>query len=190
MYNYRNGLVLDEERVTVDDRTTDEKEIKDTSLNLDMILNYENYRKPQTQTIEREQTDFAADYQTESIADENYDIEDVTPSSTTMQFTENEDSEIYEEIRKGKKSEVEKSYRINTKGKVLIAVYALAVVTILALIFLNARMLRNLDGSIEKYNDTVTQLNEQTVRLSDRLDYVSSDEVIVQKAESFGMVSD
>ncbi|MBR1867562.1 MAG: hypothetical protein IJ800_03170 [Clostridia bacterium] len=186
MYNYRNGLAVDEEKITTVNRSGQENAERDTSLNLDMILNYENYRKPASAV----NNDVAIEKEYESVATEEYASEDLTPSSTTMQFTSVKDDEIYEEIRNGKKSEVEKKYKINTKGKMLIAVYAIAVVTILALIFLNARMLRNLDGSIEKYNDTVTQLNEQTVRLSDRLEYVSSDEVVVEKAESFGMVSE
>ena len=112
--------------------------------------------------------------------------ENITPSKTTMQFINMEKEDVYEEVKKTPKEDENKQYRINTKGKVLIAVYALAILTIFSLIILNARMLRHLDASIQTTTDRVQALNEETLALGDTLDYVKSDEVIISKAEGMG----
>ena len=182
MYNYRNGTVLDEKRTETLNSVKTNAE-KDTSLNFDMILNYEKYKKPSVMPEVREEAKNVC-AEEETVLNK----EDITPSSTTMQFSNLKDEEIYEGVKVKKIGEVDKRYKINTKGKLLIAVYAVAILTIFALILLNARMLHDLDGSIEKYNDTVTQLNEQNVRLENQLDAVSDNDAVIRKAEEFGMV--
>ena len=114
--------------------------------------------------------------------------EDLIPSSTTMQFESNEDNDIYEEVRPKNETDLQKKYKINTKGKVLIAVYALVIATILSLIVINSRMLRSLDNSISGYTGKITELTEQYTNVNAELDYVKSDEVIIEKAEAMGMV--
>lgn len=114
--------------------------------------------------------------------------EDLIPSSTTMQFESDEDNDIYEEVRPKNETDLQKKYKINTKGKVLIAVYALVIATILSLIVINSKMLRSLDNSISGYAGKITELTEQYTKLNAELDYVKSDEVIIEKAEAMGMV--
>lgn len=114
--------------------------------------------------------------------------EDLIPSSTTMQFESDEDNDIYEEVRPKNETDLQKKYKINTKGKVLIAVYALVIATILSLIVINSRMLRSLDNSISGYTGKITELTEQYTNVNAELDYVKSDEVIIEKAEAMGMV--
>lgn len=114
--------------------------------------------------------------------------ENLLPSSTTMQFESYEDNDIYEEVRPKNETDLQKKYKINTKGKVLIAVYALVVATILSLIVINSRMLKSLDNSISGYASKITELTEQYSKVNEELDYVKSDEVIAEKAEAFGMV--
>ena len=104
------------------------------------------------------------------------------------QFESNEDNDIYEEVRPKNETDLQKKYKINTKGKVLIAVYALVIVTILSLIVINSRMLRSLDNSISGYTGKITELTEQYTNVNAELDYVKSDEVIIEKAEAMGMV--
>ena len=108
--------------------------------------------------------------------------EDLIPSSTTMQFESNEDNDIYEEVRPKNETDLQKKYKINTKGKVLIAVYALVIATILSLIVINSRMLKSLDNSISGYTGKITELTEQYTNVNAELDYVKSDEVIIEKA--------
>ena len=114
--------------------------------------------------------------------------ENLMPSSTTMQFESDEDNDIYEEVRPKNETDLQKKYKINTKGKVLIAVYALVIATILSLIVINSRMLRSLDNSISGYTGKITELTEQYTNVNAELDYVKSDEVIIEKAEAMGMV--
>ena len=114
--------------------------------------------------------------------------EDLIPSSTTMQFESDEDNDIYEEVRPKNETDLQKKYKINTKGKVLIAVYALVIATILSLIVINSRMLRSLDNSISGYTGKITELTEQYTNVNAELDYVKSDEVIIEKAEAMGTV--
>ncbi len=114
--------------------------------------------------------------------------EDLMPSSTTMQFESYDDNDIYEEVRPKNETDLQKKYKINTKGKVLIAVYALVVATILSLIVINSRMLKSLDNSISGYSGKITELTEEYTKVNAELDYVKSDAVIIEKAEAFGMV--
>ena len=107
--------------------------------------------------------------------------EDLIPSSTTMQFESDEDNDIYEEVRPKNETDLQKKYKINTKGKVLIAVYALVIATILSLIVINSRMLKSLDNSISGYAGKITELTEQYTNVTAELDYVKSDEVIIEK---------
>lgn len=114
--------------------------------------------------------------------------ENLMPSSTTMQFESYEENDIYEEVRPRNETDLQKKYKINTKGKVLIAVYALVVATILSLIVINSRMLKSLDTSISGYANRVTELTQEYAKVTEELDYVKSDAVIAEKAENFGMV--
>ena len=186
--------------------------------NLDKILNYENYRKTSSEgsTITADRVTTKKVYAAPAvnfIPLDDYDVSmsaavreelatddvvreavyadetaDTMPSSTTMQFSKDEDAELYEEIKSKSKAREEKDYRINTRGKVLIAVYALVVVTIFSLILLNARMLKNLDSSIENYSAKVNALSGEYTRLSEELDVARANETIISKAEEMGMV--
>jgi len=117
--------------------------------------------------------------------------ENLRPTSTTEQFKAGEDNEIYSDIRQirevKKSNKIDKEYKINTKGKLLIAVYALVVVTIFSLIILNSRMLRNLDNSIDNYASQVTKLSEEYDVVVNELNHVMSDEEVIKKAIEMGM---
>lgn len=107
---------------------------------------------------------------------------DVTPSATTMQFTlENDD---YDEDQL---QAVQKSYKISPRGKIMIAVYTLVVATIIALIAMNAKVLKSMEENISEKENAIGSLVYQTEVLSAELEYVSSEEVISQKAIELGM---
>ncbi|MBR2384999.1 MAG: hypothetical protein IKA99_05295 [Clostridia bacterium] len=112
--------------------------------------------------------------------------EDIMPSSTTMQF-DKENAEVYEDLKLKNKNKVEKNYKINSKAKLLVAVYSLVVATILSLIVINSRMLKNLDNSIDNYSSQVTTLNQEYSAVMDELGNVMSDETIIEKAVEMGM---
>ncbi len=106
-----------------------------------------------------------------------------TPSITTMQFSVGEENfEAEDEIAE------QKSYRLSARGKIMITVYALVVATIIALIAMNAHVLRAMEQNIQDKEAAVEELKARAEQLSDELEYVSSNEVIEQKAVEMGMV--
>lgn len=119
--------------------------------------------KPSDQTM-RHGTDNVDDYATVKIVDKKH----------TAKM-----------IRQEKKNS---EYGLNLRGKILIGVYALVVTTIFALILINARMLRNIDSSIDTYNAQIETLNEEVIELSAKLQNLSSNETISEKAIKMGMV--
>lgn len=116
-----------------------------------------------------------------------YTTDDSAPSATTMQFVSNEVANPFEDYHK-KGEAVDKKYTINTKGKILIAVYALVVVTVFALIILNTRLLKSMNATSYAKEQQIAQLSEEVNELKSELNYVSSDEVIEEKAAEKGMI--
>ena len=117
---------------------------------------------------------------------------DLYPSPTTMQFVGNKDRRyIYEDFSDVEASvdeEDESAYKINTKGKVMIAVYALVVLTIFALIIMNTRLIKNMNESISEQEMRIETLMEENQALQAQYDFVSSDEEVLRKAAEMGMV--
>ena len=77
---------------------------------------------------------------------------------------------------------------INTKGKVMIAVYALVVLTIFALIIMNTRLIKNMNESISEQEMRIENLIEENQALQAQYEFVSSDEEVLRKAAEMGMV--
>ena len=115
------------------------------------------------------------------------------PTSTTMQFESSADNDVYEDLRvrntakEKKQIKTGKAYKFNTKAKLLVAVYALVVVTILSLIVINSNMLKNLDNSIDNYSSQVTELTQEYNMVQEELEIAKSDETIIEKALEMGM---
>ncbi len=170
MYNNVKTNVLEKENVR-------ERQYAKDATNLDKILDMQN----------ADDTKILGEKVREQAPVKEVD-ENLVPSSTTMQFESYDENDIYEEVRPKNETDLQKKYKINTKGKVLIAVYALVVATILSLIVINSRMLKSLDTSISGYANKVTELTEEYAKVTEELDFVKSDAVIVEKAEAFGMV--
>lgn len=105
---------------------------------------------------------------------------DESPSETTMQFSN--DDEFEDELVENKKG-----YKISSRGKVMITVYAIVIATIIALIAMNARVLKTMEQSIKESQAAVQSLQQQTYALEQELEYVSSEEVISSKAIEMGM---
>ncbi len=107
---------------------------------------------------------------------------DTNPSETTLQFTfDNADFEDEDEQQN------KSSYKISAKGKIMIVVYALVVATIIALIAVNASVLRSMQENIHAKEDAVIELKTQTQTLKEELEEVSSEETIIKKAMEMGM---
>lgn len=121
------------------------------------------------------------------------ETEDFMPTSTTMQFESSANNDVYEDLRVKntfevkKQKKTEKTYKFNAKAKLLVAVYALVVATILSLIVINSNMLKNLDNSIDNYSSQVTELTEEYNMVQEQLEVAKSDETIIEKALEMGM---
>ena len=113
--------------------------------------------------------------------------ENITPSKTTMQFINMEKEDVYEATRNSVRVEGKEKYRINTKSKIFIALYAIAFVTIFSLVILNAAMLKTVDRTIKTSSERIEILREENVALGGRLDYLRSDEVIISEAQTRGL---
>lgn len=125
---------------------------------------------------------------TKSSRNENKDL---MPSPTTMQFVGNEKNFVYEDLNNRQKhveDEEDASYRINTKSKVMIAVYALVVLTIFTLIILNTRLLKDMDTNINEQEAKIQALQEANSQLYNQYEILSSDEEIVRRATEMGMI--
>jgi len=117
---------------------------------------------------------------------------DLMPSPTTMQFVGKERSYVYEDLNNRQRQieqEDEANYKINTKSKVMIAVYALVVLTIFTLIILNTRLLKNMDTNITEQEAKIQALQQQNTELYSQYEFVSSDEEVVRRAVEMGMIA-
>lgn len=127
----------------------------------------------------------------EKLLDAPVENTDIYPSETTMQFNEKDRKYLYEDFHAEKeheKAEENPEYRVNTKGKVLIAVYALVVLTIFTLIILNTRLLKNMNNSLSQQEARVAVIQAKTEELKARYEFVSSDAEVIRRAEEMGMV--
>ena len=111
---------------------------------------------------------------------------DLRPSSTTMQFGSDEESDIYEEVDYTKENHKEE-FRLSSKGKVLIAIYSLVVAIILSLIIINSRMLKSLDSSISSYKQKADEINAEVSRIEAEIADITSKETIGEWALKHGM---
>ncbi|MBR1967887.1 MAG: hypothetical protein IKA11_00640 [Clostridia bacterium] len=149
--------------------------------NLDKLMNYDRYAERQAEEAAVEEK--AVMEETVSVAEE-----DIRPTSTTMQFGENID-QIREEMKQATAVESESSYQLNSKGKLAVILYSLAVTIILALIILNTGVLAKLSNSntakAAELNATIERFNEVTTKIES----ISDSNYIINVAENeYGMV--
>ena len=76
------------------------------------------------------------------------------------------------------------SYKLNAKGKIVVALYAVAVMVILALIVLNTGVLASLKSGNSALVENITELSGQYEELVDRIETVSSDDYVKDIAEN------
>lgn len=190
MFNYRQSNVIekntfaDEFEVETQSQTavktevsTEEKafnsRIKD---NFDRIIHYDAYdRTSNVKELNQTVSGF--------VSGVNYDA---TPSSTTMQFEKMNRAEIYQDYR------AEDCYATKTKvrasAKLAVAVLAIIVALLSILVVLNTSLLKNMNGVIDGKLAEVETLQQEYDALQKELNEISSDEIIIDKAEEIGMV--
>lgn len=116
------------------------------------------------------------------VAPEEYVEDDVRPTSTTMQFGVGETESVINDLTKTRESE-KSSYKLNAKGKIVVALYAVAVMVILALIVINTGVLASLRRSNAALAGDVAAVAAEYDRLVAEIDTVSSDEYVINAAE-------
>ena len=111
--------------------------------NLEKLLNYDRYAEMQDEKVAE-----VVAVEAPSFADE-----DIRPTSTTMQFG---DDQVRKDMVKDTCAE-HHSYHLNKSGKIVVALYALAVTVLMALIVLNTGVLAKLSAKAQAKE---MQLNE------------------------------
>ena len=156
------------------------------SKNFDMLLNYEKYieeakqKELEDQRI-REMTAAAQETaRTQTIEKENVNTEDITPSSTTMQFGMEDVANLYSDMKEEEKENTRP--RINARGKLLLAVYTIVVATILALIIINTSVLSSLRNNNAAAEARLNELRNNYTQVTEKLNEVSSDEHVIDIA--------
>ena len=114
--------------------------------------------------------------------------DDIRPTTTTMQFGEGDAETVFDDMQRQKQEQSE-SYRLNGKGKLVVALYAIAVALILTLIVLNTGVL----AVLTKNNaETVAKLSEKVAEYNsvvEEINAASAEEYIADIAENvFGMI--
>ena len=171
----RGGVGLLEREVEYEpvSPVSEEEERARRKRNLDRLLNYDRYSEAETE----EKTAAIEDAPEEIKA---YSDEDIRPTTTTTQFIDG-DPQIFNDAEKSK-TERKSSYKLNGKGKLIIAMYALVITVILALIVLNTGVLKSLSRDVAVLDATyaarVSELNAQNAEIA----RLSSDERVIDVA--------
>ena len=174
-----NSYVQNESIVDSNDELSDARERM--KRNLDKLLNHNSTANSVVEDYATVQETTQADL----VASQD---EDIKPSSTTMQFSDGNIDQIYNDLEKTHQRE-QNRYYLNGKGKLVLVLYALAVTVILALIVLNTGVLATLKTSNAERVATVQDLAQTYAARVEYKDYISSNEYVIEKATNeFGMI--
>lgn len=146
------------------------------SRNLDKIMNFEKYKVEE----ERLGASQKLDELIRSVDGVQLTArEDLSPSSTTMQFKNNKSAEDFYESAV---NEEKFTFKLNTRGKLLIAAYAVVVAIILAFIILNTGIINSIQNKLSEKEAVVENLQSTYAQIEENIKEVSSDEYVINKA--------
>lgn len=173
------------ERNTVNGETLDEARIR-MQKNLDRLLNYDRYNNENMSTVSDTTETTTDDTTNEVVNVKPLTDEDIKPSSTTLQFGDASFQNVAKDLNR-QKNESKTSYKLSSKGKLLIVLYSLAVTVILALIVLNTGVLASLKMDKQANIDTLnTTVNEYNVAVDERVAFSSNENVIDIAVNEYG----
>ena len=145
--------------------------------NLYKLLNYDRFTEEQMQDVQEEQAVVSS-----------FSDEDIRPTSTTMQFGDDNIDQIREEMKQRQASE-EISYQLNAKGKIAVVLYSLVVAVILALIVLNTGILATISGERQNISADLDAQIAQYNAIQAEIDSISNPDYIIDVAQNqYGMV--
>lgn len=167
--------------------------------NLERLINYEKYEEDakaeEMSAVEKvygssretsvvsEQPAYAETtaFQRAEIADD-----DIRPTSTTLQFGNEQGEDIRNELREEKNDSL---FNLSAKGKLAIVLYSVAVVIVMALIIINTGVLAALSNANSKAEAELYALRNEYTVISEKIESASSDSRISEIAEKdFGMI--
>ncbi len=173
------------ERNTVNGETLDEAKVR-MQKNLEKLLNYDRYNNENMSVVEDVVETTTKDTTTEVVNVKPLTDEDIKPSSTTLQFGDASFQNVSNDLNR-QKNESKTSYKLSSKGKLLIVLYSLAVTVILALIVLNTGVLAVLKNDKQANIDALnTTVNEYNVALDERVAFSANENVIDIAVNEYG----
>lgn len=188
-FGHQNGIDLLERKAdSYKDFTSTEVEesLEDAKArmerNLQRLLNYDKYQETTEEKVENDEVKAELSLDSNDTASN----EDISPSSTTMQFGMEQADELFAEMNE---KQVEK-YSLTKKGKVVVFLYAMAISVIFALIVLNTGVLAVLSRENIASSQILNSKIEEYNTLKAEIENISSEEYILNIAENeYGMVS-
>ncbi len=175
----QTGAVNVNNTVTEEDSNAARERMKN---NLKLLLNYDTVA-PETTANADEKVEEAVESAAAKAAIQD---DDIKPTSTTMQFGD-EDIDVYKEMNRA--NEEKTSYRLNSKGKLAIAIYSVIVTVILALIILNTGVLTMMSQKAQAKAETLTEKVAMYGEINSKISEVSDSSYVADYAESeLGMI--
>lgn len=159
--------------------------------NLDKLLNYDRYGEEVASATKVEEHTESKQFSVESPVSVATPVsekeEDIRPTSTTMQFGDGDLDQMYKEMNV--KSEDKESYHLNSKGKLAVVLYSLAIAVVLALIILNTGLLAKLNTGNELRQAELNGLMSSYAEQQSDLANISANDYVIDLAENrYGMV--
>ena len=174
----RNSTCAEQNSTYVNDDNI--SEVRDRmQKNLDKILNYDKFQQEEVASVSVDSTQKVEQVVSSTVALDVQD-DDITPTSTTMQFGDANIDQIYNDMKQSQKKEA--SYRLNAKGRLVVVLYALVVTVILALIALNTGVLADMKGVKAEQMLKIEQLQTSYNAQLEELETISSKDYVIDKA--------
>ena len=149
--------------------------------NLQKLLNYDRY----TETVQ-DSVAVIEETPVETVVEETACLdEDIRPTSTTMQFGDDADVDIRNEVQ-STKTEEKQSVKLSFKGKLIIALYSVVVTLIFALVVVNTTLLGRVRNDIAMKQAQLSQIQTEYQASEERLEELF--EQVPEKAEEMGMI--
>lgn len=158
--------------------------------NLQKLLNYDRYNN-ENMSVVADEVETTTKNTTVETTSEVVNVkpltdEDIKPSSTTLQFGDASFNNVANDLNR-QKSEAKTSYKLSSKGKLLIVLYSLAVTVILALIVLNTGMLARLSARKSENIETLGKaVEEYNVAVDERVAFSADENVIDIAISEYG----
>ena len=170
-YSAHNSTYVNDENIS---------EVRDRmQKNLDKILNYDKFQGEEVASVSVDSKEKVDEVVASTVA---LDVQedDITPTSTTMQFGDANIDQIYNDMNRSQKKEA--GYHLNAKGRLVVVLYALVVTVILALIALNTGVLADMKSAKVEQLNTIEQLQNSFNAQIEQLENISSKDYVIDKA--------